>query len=247
MQQRVGDFLTKLRRGCASFSRPLVLSFPSPSFSPNKYRIVHERFQLFFDFGLVFEVRPHRSPLFPTRSSTISGSFQCAMETANICRLIIQQHRDKNAASLLSTLRKYGVRMAQAKPSELVIENVVRRVLHIVREEYGQRLAEQEQEEVQKLEKVDLAMSMQFKLKRTASTLLSNINQPGMYRMLEDTAAEEAEMSKEDASLKKVVLEEIEQLIDEFQDLYITVAEQAIEHIHAKYPLLVPPLPPYPW
>lgn len=50
---------------------------------------------------------------------------------------------------------------------ELVIENVVRRVLFIVREEQKNRQIEQDVQEEKSLEKVDLAKSIQFKLKRT--------------------------------------------------------------------------------
>jgi len=134
---------------------------------------------------------------------------------------------------LIRAVRKYGAQMALAKPSELVIENVVRRVLHMVREEYGARLAEHEVQESQKLEKIDLAMSLQFKLKRSASAVLS-INQPGAFRMLEDSEdVEETDMSKDDGALRRGVIEEIDTLLEECRDLYLSVAEQAIEHIHA--------------
>jgi len=87
---------------------------------------------------------------------------------------------------------------------ELVIENVVRRVLFIVREETRSRLLEQEQqEEKHLLQKKDLD---KFKLKRiprsarlallcsywfppgSASAVFQNINQPGTFRMLEDSS-----------------------------------------------------------
>jgi hypothetical protein len=59
--------------------------------------------------------------------------------------------------------------MAAAKPSELVIENVIRRVLFTVREELKNSQMEQEVQEEKSLEKLDPAKSLQFKLKSTDS------------------------------------------------------------------------------
>lgn len=35
--------------------------------------------------------------------------------------------------------------------------------------------------------------------------------------------------------MKNAILEEIQELLEELEDLYLNVGEQAVEHIHVKY------------
>lgn len=59
----------------------------------------------------------------------------CAKKTLDILRLIVTNKKHSTAAALIDEIRNTGYRMQTARPVELAIGNMVRRVLHIIREE----------------------------------------------------------------------------------------------------------------
>jgi translation initiation factor eIF-2B subunit beta len=59
-------------------------------------------------------------------------------------RLMVTNQKYADAASLIDEIRAVGHKIQSAKPSELAIGNIVRRVLHIVREEAQQDATELE-------------------------------------------------------------------------------------------------------
>eukprot|EP00878_Enallax_costatus_P004879 GHUV01005133.1.p1 GENE.GHUV01005133.1~~GHUV01005133.1.p1 ORF type:complete len:431 (+),score=110.28 GHUV01005133.1:264-1556(+) len=77
------------------------------------------------------------------RRRQIHGSFACAKKTAEVMRLLITTQRHTDAASLIEDVRTVGTKLQAAKPVELAIGNIVRRVLHMIREEQQQEQLEQ--------------------------------------------------------------------------------------------------------
>jgi translation initiation factor eIF-2B subunit beta len=69
------------------------------------------------------------------RRRQLEGSYPCARRTAELLRALVSSRRHPDASALLADVRSVGARLQQAKPAELAIGNVVRRVLHAVREE----------------------------------------------------------------------------------------------------------------
>ncbi|KAJ9514734.1 hypothetical protein QJQ45_028387 [Haematococcus lacustris] len=69
------------------------------------------------------------------RRRHIEGSLPCAKRTAEIMRVLITMQRHPDAAALIDDVRSVGYRIQAAKPVELAIGNIVRRVLHLIREE----------------------------------------------------------------------------------------------------------------
>jgi len=65
------------------------------------------------------------------------SSEDMARETLGLLRRIITDHRWSNAEKLMELIRREGQRMTAAQPSETTVGNMVRRVLRIIREEYG--------------------------------------------------------------------------------------------------------------
>lgn len=65
----------------------------------------------------------------------ISGSKSCALATAFLLRRVIAAGRAPDSAKLLERVRDVGRRLVQANPKELVIGNIVRRVLGLIRDE----------------------------------------------------------------------------------------------------------------
>uniref|UniRef100_A0A383VHC3 Translation initiation factor eIF2B subunit beta n=1 Tax=Tetradesmus obliquus TaxID=3088 RepID=A0A383VHC3_TETOB len=76
------------------------------------------------------------------RRRQIKGSFACAKKTAEVMRLLITTQRHPDAASLIEDVRTVGTKLQAAKPVELGIGNIVRRVLHMIREEQQQEQLE---------------------------------------------------------------------------------------------------------
>eukprot|EP00775_Hariotina_reticulata_P007212 gene7212-7426_t len=77
------------------------------------------------------------------RGRQIQGSFACAKKTAEVMRLLITTQRHSDAASLIDDVRTVGTKLQAAKPVELAVGNIVRRVLHMIREEQQQERLEQ--------------------------------------------------------------------------------------------------------
>ncbi|TEB19281.1 Small GTPase, partial [Perkinsus sp. BL_2016] len=66
----------------------------------------------------------------------ITGSNRTAIETANLLRTVISNSRWSSAASLIQIIREIAVRIIKAQPIEFAVGNIIRRVLHLIREEY---------------------------------------------------------------------------------------------------------------
>ncbi|KAF5838469.1 eukaryotic initiation factor [Dunaliella salina] len=69
------------------------------------------------------------------RRRQIQGSLPCAKRTAEIMRALLTMQRHPDAASLIDDVRAVGYKLQAAKPVELAVGNIVRRVLHLIREE----------------------------------------------------------------------------------------------------------------
>ncbi|GIL87209.1 hypothetical protein Vretimale_14300 [Volvox reticuliferus] len=72
------------------------------------------------------------------RRRQIEGSLPCAKKTLDVLRLIVTNKKHSTAAALIDEMRNVGYKMQTARPVELAIGNMVRRVLHIIREEAKQ-------------------------------------------------------------------------------------------------------------
>ncbi|KAL2894822.1 Translation initiation factor eIF-2B subunit beta, partial [Bienertia sinuspersici] len=72
------------------------------------------------------------------RKRKIEGSQATARHTAELLRSVISQHRilvTNQAGALISAVKAVGEQLIAANPVELVVGNIIRRVLHIIREE----------------------------------------------------------------------------------------------------------------
>lgn len=110
------------------------------------------------------------------------------------------------------TVRTVGKVLAEANPLELAIGNIVRRVLYIIRQE--------------------VAHIVKAKLGDDATVDLT----VGLHKLLDEEKTNEVDLSNTElmADLKGPVIEEITELMEEISTVYNNIADQAIEHIHAK-------------
>jgi translation initiation factor eIF-2B subunit beta len=110
-------------------------------------------------------------------------------------------------------------------PSELAIGNIVRRVLFIVRDEYFQARGKKEE----RISDVPPTL--------TSSSSSSSLSVPSLYHILGSSV--ETEDLREPRNIKANVLDSINDLIEELSSSYRNISDQAIEHIHTKYVILL--------
>ena len=69
------------------------------------------------------------------KRAQISGAEPCAVATAHILLQVVAKAKYNDAEQLLEQVQKIGKRLAEAQPKELVVGNIVRRVLGLIRDE----------------------------------------------------------------------------------------------------------------
>jgi translation initiation factor eIF-2B subunit beta len=145
---------------------------------------------------------------------TVVGSFHCAKETLLVLRNIASQSKWSNVQELLDKIKMYGAKLSNAQPIELAVGNMVRRVLHMIREEYITYVLE------------DPSIPAEKKpLQQTATA--------SMIDLLGDSNSTRVDMNLVPVSvMKPLVIQEINQFIDELDSLYMNIASQALDHIH---------------
>ncbi|PHH66903.1 hypothetical protein CDD81_5255 [Ophiocordyceps australis] len=76
----------------------------------------------------------------------IRGSEACAIATTHILLQVVARSKWNDVDSLLQNVRDTGRRLAQAQPHELVVGNIVRRVLALIRDEAAEDRNESQSE-----------------------------------------------------------------------------------------------------
>lgn len=194
------------------------------------------------------------------RGQKLTGSFAVSRATAEVMRLLVASTRWSNAKVLIESVKTVGRKLIAAKPLELGIVNTVRRVLHIIREEYATSQLETEEEETKKtganpltassnavpsagpLDSVlrrstsvlsSLAVSTDSLLRRPSGRLLDPTG-PSLIRVLEtDEAGAQEDLTRSYTNLKSSIMEALQEMIDELGAMSRSIADQAIEHVHA--------------
>ena len=151
------------------------------------------------------------------------SSKDMAVETAKVLERVIGAAKGNNPRLLLTEVQDIGRRLEEAAgPGELVVGNICRRVLFIIRDEYstlvhGGKAAQSEEKVV---------TSKQPSL---GDVLEGDLALPGADRKWTDDVPH---------SFKSVVVESIKELIKEIESIKEHVADQAMEHVHANEVIL---------
>ncbi|ETV75158.1 hypothetical protein H257_10377 [Aphanomyces astaci] len=139
----------------------------------------------------------------------ITGSYETSRKTTELLRSILGTVRWTHARQLMDNIRLLGRVLVKAIPQELAIGNVIRRVLFIIREEYLNAVK---------------TLSSQTQSQLSLGTILT----PGT----------EADYTTPIKELKQSVMEGVSELMDEIENLHVSIAEQAMEYIHANEVIL---------
>ncbi|CAN7051327.1 unnamed protein product [Brassica oleracea var. botrytis] len=193
------------------------------------------------------------------RKRKIEGSQATAKCTVELLRSVISQQRvphSNQASALIDAVKAVGEQLVAANPVELAVGNVVRRVLHIIREE-DLSLATAAMAGLDLLDASDddgeddnckgvgySAMSAAV----AAAAARSTLRPPSLQTLLEgtpesaavpytsssgaDSESKTADKSSITRKLKHDVIEGVNHLILEISGCHEQIAEQAIEHIH---------------
>ncbi|CAL0320093.1 unnamed protein product [Lupinus luteus] len=192
------------------------------------------------------------------KTRKIEGSQATAKQTAEFIRSVISQQRvphTNQAATLINAVRDVGEQLIAANPVELAVGNVVRRVLHIIREEdhslttaavagLGLTAASDDENDVDRDDHPVLSAAV------VAAAARSTLRPPSLQTLLEDmpdsaaippTSSSGGESEGKSRSmdkgsigrkLKHDVIEAVNELIQDIATCYDQIAEQAVEHIH---------------
>lgn len=195
------------------------------------------------------------------RRRQVEGALPNAKRTAEVMRLLVTTQRHPDANCLLEDVRTVGSKIQAAKPAELAIGNIVRRVLHIVREEQQQEVGESlpqppPLEAGQKQQPGLLSQAFRgpgslrnFNRAVSLSNLLDQGVEDDVYGESPVDAAPEVTPDAEAVARRKSkgvpqwkakhnVIELINELIDELDNIETQIAQQAVEHIHANEVIL---------
>uniref|UniRef100_A0A8D0C2C7 Translation initiation factor eIF2B subunit beta n=1 Tax=Salvator merianae TaxID=96440 RepID=A0A8D0C2C7_SALMN len=131
-------------------------------------------------------------------------SEEIARKTVGLLRRIVANGRWDNAGDLMELIRKEGRRMTAVQPSETTVGNMVRRVLKIIREEYGRLKGRSEESD----------------------------QQESLHKLLTSESLSE-DFNTYYFPLRANIIEAINELLMELEGTTDNIAMQALEHIHS--------------
>jgi len=156
------------------------------------------------------------------RRRQVKGSFPTAWMTVNLLLKLVSTARIQSMDSLVEMVRSVGRSLELAAPREFCIGNVVRRVLHLIREEYSelptQTLDHHIPADREQHEKVPGGRSMVTLLSQPASTPKS-------------TGGTERDV-------KPFIVEGIRELMDEIRHESDGIAAQSLDLVHTNEVIL---------
>lgn len=188
----------------------------------------------------------------------IEGSQATARMTAELLRSVISHQRvpyTNQAEALMDAIRAVAVQLIAANPIELAVGNIVRRVLHIIREEElslatasigGLNLATLSDDEADD----EIGDHPVLSAAAVAAASRSTLRAPSLQTLLEgvpeatathhasssggdsDGKSKSADKNSRSRKLKHDVIEAVNELIQDIATCHEQIAEQAVEHIH---------------
>lgn len=188
----------------------------------------------------------------------IEGSHATARQTAELLRSVVSHQRlpyTNQAGALIDAVNAVGEQLISANPVELAAGNIVRRVLHIIREEdlssttnaiegLGLSADSDDDDEGQHEDRPALSAAA------VAAAARSTLRAPSLQTLLEDIPdsaaapqppssggdsegkSKSADKSLRSRKLKHDVIEAINELILDIDTCHEQISEQAVEHIH---------------
>ncbi|KAH9681882.1 translation initiation factor eif-2b subunit beta [Citrus sinensis] len=179
------------------------------------------------------------------RKRRVQGSYETARLTAELLCAVILQHKEpttNGAASLIEAVRRVGEQLIAANPVELAVGNIVRHVLHIIREEDLSPLTDIVGElKLSAEDDVEDIAEDENSQKSSATTDGCLLKPPlllAVFEHLPDSATACQTFSSENIfagkgkKLKSELIKAVNELIEDINTCREGIAEQAMELIH---------------
>lgn len=145
------------------------------------------------------------------------GSSTVAQATLKLLIVVISKNNWSKPNELLNLVKSVGQKLIEANPTELAVGNIVRRVLHVIREEYREADAEKDAGGVNEFQPAPLTTSS------------------SMYNLLGETGSANKDNVHYSSSLRSNIIQEIREIKDDLENIYDQIKNQASLHIHSKY------------
>ncbi|KAM3708321.1 hypothetical protein ACJW31_02G088400 [Castanea mollissima] len=189
------------------------------------------------------------------RRRMVEGSSATARLTAELLRSVISQSKlptTNQPAALIDAVRDVGEKLIAANPIELAVGNIVRRVLHIIREEdhsnardavEGFRLSVGgDNDYIVEQDHLNLSAAAQSSLCRPSLHALLERSPDSETTYFTATSEDDSEeksksLDQNAKSLKfrRKVISAVNDLIEDINTCHLMIAELALKHIHHKY------------
>ncbi|KAJ9073383.1 GCD complex subunit gcd7 [Entomophthora muscae] len=164
----------------------------------------------------------------------VIGSWSVSTETLLVLRQVISVSKWNNVRALLDDIAHIGHRLVTAQPQELAVGNIVRRVLHMIREEYKVHLKElEEDKDGQNGTDSDPSTCDEASLRVGTTTSAPTV--ASMFTLMGgiDFTEEAMDYSRSVYTFKPTVIQEITEMIDELVNIYSNIAGHALEQINS--------------
>ncbi|KAF9447670.1 nagb/rpia/CoA transferase-like protein [Macrolepiota fuliginosa MF-IS2] len=160
------------------------------------------------------------------RRRQIVGSRTTALETLLVLRQVVSKARFSNFEQLVEIIKTVGHRLVEAQPKEHSVGNTVRKVLHHIREEYqtatrGTSIA------TPKAQFSIAKFVLQGQPRKQITSALKSENRGTLKENDPDDPDSFAR------SLKPVLMEALQDVLDELETVYDNVSKNAKDHIHS--------------
>jgi len=174
------------------------------------------------------------------------GSLPTSLATIKLIRRVLGSAAWTDAQEAMDALKEsVGDAFDAEDPSQVVVGNVVRRVLKLIREEHAsairaEKRGKEGEEEAEEAQETAVVHEEEESLHKMLVTETSEEGQASKTGEEEDNsiAKEPRGLRRKVANLKSKVMESIDELTMELESASEEIANQALEHIHASEVIL---------
>ncbi|CAE6488759.1 unnamed protein product [Rhizoctonia solani] len=170
------------------------------------------------------------------RRRQITGAHDTAVETVLLLRQVVSTARFSSIEQLLSMLRSVGTRLVAAQPKEIAVGNMVRRVIHQVREEYLANTGGADPSQ----RPANMARSNTLGTMSTpdgSALSLANFVLLGRPRTtarpIREAETGIGDVDRRSMATKPALIAAVQEIVDELETVFEGVAKNAKNHIHA--------------
>ncbi|CAG8453746.1 15259_t:CDS:2 [Funneliformis caledonium] len=147
------------------------------------------------------------------RRRQVVGSWSVSLETALLFRQVVSVTRWSQVGTLIKLVKDVGRRLVMAQPRELAVGNIVRRVLRLIRDVYNSEVSSNSVKSVP----------------QKGGRLYELQSYGGSNSFMEILNF----LTHSFSHLKPSIISELQEMINELENMYVNIADQAMEHIHS--------------